>query len=432
MLSDPSMPEPVDGASDSSPHLRRLLSFSQFTTYRGVPHAGGEYLLRHLGALKSVMKIDVVVGRASREDLARGVGLGWGLRVANTPRFLRGRLGRLIVMFGKALDGASLGRDVELGIRRDAAILALVRDADVVEFQWTESAKLAAFVRRMNPSATQFLVVHDLLTQRWFRRRTNANSVRLKVFYWLRQRSAQRAEKTAFSRVDCIVTFSEKDARLILDISPDANVHVMPPGLVEPGMSAQDPTLQGRAEHEVVFTGALDRPENEEAVTWFLENVWPVVRQAVPDSVFTIVGALPSEKLQVAARSDPRIRVTGYVETMDEHYRRGALFVVPLLSGAGVKFKTVSAMLWGMPVVSTSVGAEGVGSADNYLCISDDFVEFSDAVVKALLSPERRESVARVAHEWAHKEYGNEKFQRVLQELYTLQQAVAKNGVSMV
>jgi glycosyltransferase involved in cell wall biosynthesis len=101
----------------------------------------------------------------------------------------------------------------------------------------------------------------------------------------------------------------------------------------------------------------------------------------------------------------PEVVATGFVEDVDREYDASSLVVVPLRQGAGVKFKTVEALLHGVPVVSTSVGAEGIGGPDLFAGLTDDPGALAAAVVAALRDPAPPRERARAAQEWAAREY---------------------------
>jgi glycosyltransferase involved in cell wall biosynthesis len=125
-------------------------------------------------------------------------------------------------------------------------------------------------------------------------------------------------------------------------------------------------------------------PPNAEGVTWFTEKIWPRVAQAVPSSVFTVIGKGAPKRL---GRRGPqaRIEVAGYVSDLEPYLSETAAFVVPVRSGAGMRVKILEAWCWGLPVVSTSVGAEGIRTAPGRnLLIADDEELFADSVISVL------------------------------------------------
>lgn len=138
--------------------------------------------------------------------------------------------------------------------------------------------------------------------------------------------------------------------------------------------------------NEIVFSGNLGYEPNRVAVRWFARLVWPALREALPELRWTIVG-----KNEAAVRSmvesDPRIHLTGPVASAVETLAGARAAVVPVVSGSGTRVKIIEAWAAGLPVVSTSVGAEGLPGRDGeHLLIADQPDEFAAAVRQVLES----------------------------------------------
>ncbi|NND68385.1 MAG: glycosyltransferase, partial [Halioglobus sp.] len=132
----------------------------------------------------------------------------------------------------------------------------------------------------------------------------------------------------------------------------------------------------------LMFIGGFAHPPNEEGVIWFIEYVLPLIRKQIPDVHLTIVGSDPTER--VLAIADANIAVTGYVEDVTEIFNSSRVFVSPLLHGAGVKGKIGQSFSYGLPVVTTSIGAEGMYLEDGHnALIADSETEFAAKVIEA-------------------------------------------------
>jgi glycosyltransferase involved in cell wall biosynthesis len=144
-----------------------------------------------------------------------------------------------------------------------------------------------------------------------------------------------------------------------------------------------------RREHpfRVTFLGGLHWPPNAEGVRWFTNDIWPTVARAVPGAVFTVIGKAP---LGRAHRSDgtARVEVTGYIGDVDRYIAETAAFVVPLKTGAGMRVKILDAWCWGLPVISTTLGAEGSGGEDGqHFLLADAPCHFADQLIRVLQDP---------------------------------------------
>lgn len=127
------------------------------------------------------------------------------------------------------------------------------------------------------------------------------------------------------------------------------------------------------------IAGFVHRP-NEDGIVWFVEHIFPAIRKRLPDISLTIVGSNPTAKVQ--ALSSSAITVTGYVADVTPYFETSRVFISPLRYGAGVKGKIGQSMAYGLPVVTTSIGAEGMGLTDGeHVLIADDEVSFADKVI---------------------------------------------------
>jgi glycosyltransferase involved in cell wall biosynthesis len=131
----------------------------------------------------------------------------------------------------------------------------------------------------------------------------------------------------------------------------------------------------------LIFIGGYNHTPNVDAVEWMVREIMPVVWEALPDVTLTLLGANPPERVRSLATS--RVRVTGYIHDVSEFFRSARIFVAPLRFGAGVKGKIGQALEFGLPMVTTSVGAEGFGLTHRVdAMIADDARTFADATIE--------------------------------------------------
>lgn len=158
----------------------------------------------------------------------------------------------------------------------------------------------------------------------------------------------------------------------------------------------------------VTFLGGLHWPPNAQGVSWFIEQVLPAVVQQVPDALFTLIGKDPPPKLLGDGLAVPRanVEVAGYVANPRPYLEETAAFVVPLLAGGGMRVKIVDAWTWAIPVVSTSIGAEGMDllPGENIL-LADEPEAFAQAIVRLLRHPEDARQLADAGRRWAEQRY---------------------------
>ena len=139
----------------------------------------------------------------------------------------------------------------------------------------------------------------------------------------------------------------------------------------------------------VTFLGGLHWPPNAEGITWFFREVWPKVRQQFPNAVFTVIGKDPPAEIITYAASAEDVEVTGYVPDPTPYLMETAVFIVPLLAGGGMRVKIIDAWSWALPIVSTTIGAEGIQYQDGEnILIADSAADFGRAIGRLLGDPQ--------------------------------------------
>jgi glycosyltransferase involved in cell wall biosynthesis len=198
----------------------------------------------------------------------------------------------------------------------------------------------------------------------------------------------------------------------------NAEIVVVSPPLEDDDMPA-GPRLGPTKEPEVLFVGALGRIENEDAAQWLLSEIWPRVLREVPSARLTIAGAEPSCAVKRAAERQGHVQLTDYVKSLSPYYERATVVVAPMRLGAGVKLKSVVAMLWGLPVVATPVAAEGVTGPRVFFAVEEGSARFAKAVVDVLTDPTAARDVRARAYAWSHGTYSTERYLCSLDRIYS-------------
>jgi glycosyltransferase involved in cell wall biosynthesis len=394
----------------------RIVSFSLVVPYPGIPHAGGEFYRRHLSALSALGHEVTVVApdtELNRIGLARTHGSGPVLLVAHDASRHAAALDRLAALVLPHWLAPSRRR----ALRGSPEVREALRRAEFVEAQWEEMAFLLRAVAKPCPTA---LFAHDVPLQRELRwlRAARAQRTTRKVA-WRAWRSAVVAvtQPASFRSADVVVTLSDKDVLQVRRATRRPRVVAIDPPLWDPAEHPHLPVEPAPPpDGPAVFVAAFDRRENVEAAVWLLDEVWPAVRAALPRATLVLVGAYPPESLRRHAALASGVTVTGYIDDLDEVYRTASVAVVPLHSGAGVKFKTIDALLRGLPVVATAVGAEGIADDDGRIPfpVTDDAHAFAAAVIAAL---ETASTPRTAVTEWARERYGTDRYVRRLAEL---------------
>ncbi len=156
---------------------------------------------------------------------------------------------------------------------------------------------------------------------------------------------------------------------------------------------------------ELVFTGVMDYFPNVQGVTFFCDDVLPLVRQTYPDVRFTIVGSRPSSEV-VRLGDRAGVTVTGRVPDVRPYVQRAAIAVVPLLLARGIQNKVLEAMAMGKAVISTSAAFRGVdGSSDPIALVEDDPRRFASEIVRLLRDDDARQALGHSARRFVESHY---------------------------
>ena len=139
---------------------------------------------------------------------------------------------------------------------------------------------------------------------------------------------------------------------------------------------------------DMVFTGVMDYRPNEDAVCWFVEDTWRLLRQIWPEARFTIAGMSPSERVQRLGRV-PGVEVTGKVDSVLPYFHRANLFVAPFRLARGLQNKVLQAFASGVPVITSASGAEGIDCEDGrHLLIAETSADYVAAIARLMSEPD--------------------------------------------
>ncbi len=177
----------------------------------------------------------------------------------------------------------------------------------------------------------------------------------------------------------------------------------------------EDYQYNADAREGILFVGGFAHGPNVDAVKWFAEEVYPLIRKAA-DIPFVIVGSHAPEEIQ--ALDGNGIQVKGFVseEELASLYASCRMVVVPLRYGAGVKGKVVEAIYNGLPIVTTSVGAEGIEGVEDVLCVVDDAEEFAKNVVRLYRDKEELKAMANKTQEYIREHFSVDAVWNIVRE----------------
>lgn len=285
----------------------------------------------------------------------------------------------------------------------------LDRRPDVVVFDFPHSAVLGP----PSTGVPSVLFTHNVESL-IFRRHADVARNPVKRVVWRNQlRKMERFEQDTLSRFATVVAVSEGDAAYFREKFGTENVSIIPTGVDLDFFNYAPP---GDSE-TLVFTGSMDWLANVDGIRYLMQEIWPRVVASAPEASMRVVGANPPEQL-VKIAAGLRWHFTGFVDDIRPHVHGCSAFVIPLRVGGGTRVKAFEAMAMGCPVVSTTIGVEGLPLEPGvHYLRADAPSEFASAVMCLLRDPGLRIRISRAAREHVEKNFSFRRAAGVFEEI---------------
>ena len=376
----------------------KILMVSRFFPYPKVTHSGGTDLFHYIEALQArghQIALASYIMPAEQEYLHSmrpycsvietvPAISPWGQRLAKAP-YLLAYPQQWVEAFSRPM-------------RQVIQNLLSQQHYDLVHFEhlWT-----AQYLDLVQGSATALDEV-DVDSIVLFRRSRRARSWLLRRYLrWCWLRTVQ-LEVDACEKMDLVFTRSDKDRKYLQCLAPDRNIRVLPPWFE--GVQKTVLPLDHIEPRSLLFVGNMSRGPNIEAVVYFCEGIFPRVLQAIPDAHLYVVGDDPPSRIMHL--SSDHITVTGYVQDLQPYYARCQVFVAPLLIGGGIIVKILDALAAGRPVVTTSIGNEGIEAVPGRdLHVADTSELFTDRVIDLLTSTQHWREMSQHGRRFVEQKY---------------------------
>lgn len=242
---------------------------------------------------------------------------------------------------------------------------------DVIVLQWTQMAFLIGIIKKVFPNA-KYIVIEEDVTFLAYRRfyKYYKNPIK-KLMFYLMYHVVKYLELKAVCMSDKTVCSNEKDKKLLWSTGIDKQKVI---NIVPYYQNMSEVEYKGTSK-DIIFYGAMGRMENHMSAVWFLENVFPKLKdQRVR---FLVIGGGPKDELR--AYENERVKIMGYVDDLTPYFSSGLCLAAPLVLGAGIKVKILEAMSAGLPVITNAIGIEGINvvKGKDYLAATtaEEYVE---------------------------------------------------------
>jgi glycosyltransferase involved in cell wall biosynthesis len=217
----------------------------------------------------------------------------------------------------------------------------------------------------------------------------------------------EKIERYIWSMVDVIYYPSDEETAYVKAISPDYRARTIPVLGFRDFASPEEVALPSR--RDILFVAGFAHEPNKDAALWFAKTILPVILKGQPTTRTWYVGSKPTRAIFGLA-SEPSITVTGFVtdEQLAEHYAKARVVVAPLRFGAGMKGKVIEAMRFGVPIVTTPIGVQGMSEIESELPVHVDPVAFAEAVLTLLIDDASWRRQRRIQSEYVRRHFSSD------------------------
>lgn len=249
-----------------------------------------------------------------------------------------------------------------------------------------------------NSTLPRIVYAFDAVSNYNYNMYQKATGITSKIYWYLNYLKIHNYEKI-YNKFNACIVVNNKD-KMLLKEDIHTSIHVIPNG-VDTSFFKNENKVQ---EPKLVFLGDMSTPPNNDAVKYFVENIYPLIIKE-KEINFYIVGRNPSEYIQ-SLNQKKNIIVTGAVEDVRKYLEPGTIFITPMISGTGIKNKILEAMSMGLPVVSTSIGISGIDATNKKeFMLADDITDYKDIIIKLINDEKLRKNIGFNARIFVENNY---------------------------
>lgn len=376
--------------------MKKLFWISLRAPYDAVPHAGGKTHNYYLKKLNETGLFSIRLASFCYPEEIKKIDLDQ-YKIENKIFVLD--KGSISLMLRKILSivGAPVSLVQYAGVRYSIKKICkryskLQYKPDIIILQWTEIVMLYKQIRRYFPESKFVCIEEDVTFLKMMRKYQRARGIK-RIFIKIQYDILKHKEIEGLSSADLVVLNNDKDCKLVLSEGiSEAKTFVS-----IPYFSDLSENVYKAESQNILFYGAMNRQENEEAVFWIIDNILPELIKKMPGIKLIILGANPSQR--ILEKSNEYIEITGFVDDITPYFCNALCMVAPLQMGAGIKIKILESLSAGLPTLTNQIGIEGIPAIDmqDYL-----YCEYAEDYVSAILKLARDK-------EWATKISNNAK-----------------------
>jgi len=310
-------------------------------------------------------------------------------------------------------------RDDLSPMRQLVAHLIRENHYDAIHTDQLTMAQFAFNEYSANPKTKRIFDAHNAVWTVVERVRKNAPSI-LKPLLTLETNKIKRYEAMIVRTFDHTLSVTSIDRQALMQVA-EQDGHVVNPdkiSVIPIAVNTQllQPVHRSPDSMKILTLGTLRYPPNADGIRWFIRDVFPLIRNEIPQARLTIIGKdPPSDFYRLVSRYGPSVSLTGYVPDLTPDLESAAVMVIPVRAGGGMRVRILEAFSRGMPVVTTSVGLEGIDAkSGEHVLVEDSPQGFASATIHLLKNPEQQSLLSKNSRLLAESTYD---WQIVLKDL---------------
>lgn len=271
---------------------------------------------------------------------------------------------------------------------------------DVVVFEHLNSMLLGKTCKRYSPKTIRIVDQHNVDHLLFEQEKGVQSKKNRKSFHRLK-----KLESTIHQYADYFFACSDKDKGVLEELNNNTiGGFVIPNGTKKVELSVFPNEKSNNK--SLIFCGSLDYAPNRNGLLWFYKKIWPQLIKSIPEIQLTIIGRGGKHADYEPLKHTQNIDFIGEVVDVTPYYHQSNIAIVPLLEGSGTRLKILEAMQMGNPIVSTSIGAEGLNVTNlENIAIADSAQEFTNAIIGLINNPTYTINIATKAHKLVNELY---------------------------
>lgn len=378
----------------------KILFLCRFMPYPTIRDSGGQDLFHYIEGLADEHEISLI-GFVRPTDLDKVEAMHAYCQTVSPVLFREKNIfARLWRLFWRLAMAQVYGRNISLQFARQLKQLLKQQSFDLVIID----GMMGIYGRYFEniPVVLDEIDIYTAVAQTDYQ---NQISRPKRLLSWLDWQQTHRQESRFIKEATAVFVRSPKDKQWIERRHPQKAVHVLPPwfeGLAE--LSKLKPKRP--LGNKLLFVGAMNHAKNVTAVTYFAQQIFPLIQLHVPNVEFYIVGSSPAPQLNDLTKIIG-VHLVGEVENLTPYYQQSAINVVPLLTGGGIIVKTLNGMAAGVPTVATQMGYEGIQAIPNQdlIVVPTEATEFAKHVIQLLTNHTRWQEIAENGQQYVAQNY---------------------------